>query len=384
MQAAQRILCNGFPRTVAAGENGSLKQHFVHSESEFDLYFEHNRPNLNVYMNIARFREDMRSVTGDIPFDFDAPMKDSAFSEDITDKQKIDRMREDEQLAEKILGPVWDDVRALVRQCREKKIPVISVFSGLGVHCHMLFQERVNPTKEKITTSKHFVDELGLETYDRQIITDTRRVLRVPNSQRIEYGEPCGVWCIPMTEDEVLHNSLHDVLERSTSPKSIGYHDRYREANRPQMQVYEEINRDEDAVGSVPLEERDIDSTVPENIAYIVRSCIPLPCVRERFLQSNPSHMIRFSGVVWLFQAGFRPSEVRGIIRRIGWVDYDEHETKRQVNSVWKNRYSELSCSSLQTLGLCVHGPGFDSFSNDPSDCETHRYHSGKALYPHE
>jgi len=94
--------------------------------------------------------------------------------------------------------------------------------------------------------------------------------------------------------------------------------------------------------------------------------------------------MIRFGGVTFLYMAGFKPQEVREIISKLGWVDYDRKITRKMTEQIWQRRYSELSCSKLQSLGLCVFGPEFDEYSDEPEDCETYKYKSGEALYPYE
>jgi hypothetical protein len=368
---------------VAAAEGGGISQTFVHSWSEWETFVEHNKPDKNLYCNIARMRQDMRPVVATFPFDFDSPMKESAFEENVPDGEKINRMRQDSDLAYEVLGDVWDDTQSLIRGCREENVPVITVFSGLGVHAHLLYEEQVNPTEQKVTTSKHFVEKCDLSTWDRKILPDTKRILRIPNSQRIDERGPAGAWCIPMTEDEVLNNSLLDMLERCSEPKTLPEYSRYEVGNRPRMQVYDDVDVDEDSVGTVELQKRDI-SEVPDNVEYIIDSCIPLPCVSERFIGPNPDHLIRFSGVVFLYQSGFTPEEVRDIIREIGWVDYDEKITRKMTKQIWNRQYSELSCSKLQSLGLCVMGPNFEEFGDEPSDCETYRYTSGEALYPYD
>lgn len=381
MDNAQSILFGSFPRTVGWAANGQFRQEFVHSEGEFDLFFDHNRSNRNIYSSICKFRADMRRVLDKVVFDFDSPLKESAFPSTDSDKEKIRMMREDEELTKEVLGPVWDDVQSLTEFCWDNGLPVISVFSGLGVHTHILFQDRVNPNREKITTTKYLVDECGLETWDVKVMTDTRRVLRVPNSQRID-GGGTGVWCIPMTETEVLNNTINDLLERSKSPKSISFHDRYKEKNRPVMEEkegYDDI--DEENVGNIELEDRDVQSEVPDISEWIVRNCIAMPCIRERFLRSNPDHMIRFNGVVHLYQVGFRPEEVREIIRNMGWIDFDEQITKKMTEQIWNRGYSENRCEKIYSLGLCVHGPDFEEFSDSPKDCETYGWQSGECLW---
>lgn len=385
MDTAQEILFgeSDFPRTVAHASAGHLQQMFVHSKGEFDMFFDHNRSDKNLYSSICRFRSDMRPILDKIPWDFDSPMKDSVFDNE-TDREKIEMMRTDRDLAEEVLGKVWEDTQSLVRRCKQDNIPVVTVFSGLGVHCHMLYQDRVSPVEEKVSTSNYYIDECDLTTYDRQIVTDTRRILRIPNSQRIDAATSTGVWCIPITEDEVLNNTVHDLLERCSSPKSIPYHDRYRKENRPEMEVkegYEEA--DAGTTGTEPL--RDSATTnLNEGMEELIKDCIAMPCIRERFFTQNPHHKVRFNGVALLYQVGFRPEEVREIIADIGWIDYDRDITYKMTEQIWNRRYSEMKCESLYSLGLCVHGEMFEDYSNEPKDCETHKYTSGEALYPYD
>ena len=383
MDTAQQIIFgeSGFPRTVAHASNGDLKQFFIHSEKEFDMFIEHNLHRRNLYSSICRFRSDMRHITGSVPFDFDAPLKDSVFNTN-SDREKIQMMRRDERLAEKVLGTVWSDVQSLVYFCKENGIPVVSVFSGLGVHCHVLYQEEVEPVKKKASISNWFVDECDLKTHDRKIITDTRRILRIPNSKRIDDSEGIDVWCIPITEDEILNNNIHDLLERCSEPKDISYHDRYKSENRPDMELKEGYEKvDVENARSVDLQPKVKGQQTPELTEWIIRNTIPMPCVAERVLSGNPHHMIRFTAAVFLFQAGYEPSEVVEIFENIGWVDYKRSITKKMVKSIYRNKYSELPCNKLMSLGLCVYSEDIDKYSNNPKECETYKYTSGESLY---
>jgi hypothetical protein len=324
----------------------------------------------------------MRPILGNFPFDLDSPLKESVFDGGTSDLEKVEMMREDSELTDKVLGEVWSDAQNLMKKCVNESIPAIAVFSGLGMHIHILFKERVSPTEEKVSTTQWLIDECDLSTHDRKIITDTRRILRVPNSRRISGGEFAGVWCIPMTEREVINNNVYDMLERCSRPKDISMKDRYKTENLPEMQVYEDYKEIEEgsASGTVPLEEpsvTDLDPTTEE----LVKDCIPMPCVRERFFSPNPDHLIRFTGTALLYQSGFNPKEVQQLISQIGWIDYDPTITEKMTNQIWNNRYSELPCKKIQSLGLCVFGPEFQERSDDPKDCETHKWSSGKAIY---
>jgi len=382
MDASQRILYGDFPRCVGSSNNGTIRQHFVHSPSEWKLWFDKLKQQRNMYTSICRFRSDMRPILDKIPFDLDSPMKDSVFDSDVSDLEKVRLMREDETLAEEVLDVVWDDAQKLMSRCLDENIPAIGVFSGLGVHIHLLYQEEVEPTKQKVSTSQWLIDECDLVSHDISIITDTRRILRVPNSKRVSEEGDAEVWCIPMTEKEILNNSIHDVLERTKNPKRIEYKDKYEPTNRPEMEVkegYEEVEHD--TAGTVPLDDA-IGSTELDSLEEeMVRDSLPLPCVEERFFSSNPHHMIRFSGVALLYSAGYTPTEVQQIIANIGWVDYDRQITKKMTEQIWNRKYSELPCHKLQSLGLCVHSPEFEEYGDEPKDCETYKWTSGEASY---
>lgn len=376
---AGEILYGDFPRTVGVSvRDHGLYQYFVHSLGELELVYDKIRADSNFYSSICRFRPDMRPVLDKVCFDFDSPMKEAAFTENISDKEKIDRMREDEELAEEVLGDVWEDAQKLVRKCQEEGIPVISVFSGLGIHCHLLFQEQVDPVEEITSTSQWLIEECDLSTFDQQIIGDTRRVLRVPNSQRIDSGGSTATWIIPMTEQEVLDNSAHDVLLRSTSPKTIPKHDRYLE-DRPEMEVkegYEDVDRE--SVGKVDMEERDTDSVIPYEAEWIVDNCIAMPCVSERFKQSNPKHYVRLAGVIHLYNAGFSPGEVYNVIESLGWIDFDPDITEKMLRQIYKSGYSDMSCQTMKNNGLCVYGLGMEEYGDDSKECPSFGWRGGE------
>ena len=381
MNTSQEILFGSFPRTVAYADETGLRQFFVESEGLWDVFFEHNKNKRNLYSSTCRFRSDMRPVLDKCFFDLDAPLKDSAFGPEVTDVEKIERMRDNEELAEEILGLVWSEAQKLVKRLREDNIPTICVFSGLGVHVYLLYQDEVEPTKQKVSISNYYIEECDLKTSDRQVITDTRRILRTPNSKRISDGE-AQAYCIPITEEEVLNNTVHDLLERCKEPKDIPYHNRYKHDNRPEMEMmegYEEVEKD--THGTVPIQEQDISQNVDELSEWIVENNIPLPCVRERFLGANPHHMVRFNGVVLLYQAGFSIEEVRSIIKGIGWVDYDKKITDKMTKQIWNRKYSESNCSKLMSLGLCVYGPEFEEFSDEPNECDAYKWTGQEARY---
>jgi len=324
----------------------------------------------------------MRPVLDKVAFDFDSPMKEAAFPGEVTDREKINKMREDPDLCEEVLGDVWEDVEKLIGKCKEEEIPVITVFSGMGFHCHILYQERVNPVEEISTTVNYFVEECDLKTWDRKVRGDVRRVLRVPNAQRMEKVrgtmQSAGVWTIPLSEEDVMSNTIHEILDRASSPKELEMQDRYKEENRPSMEVKEGYEvEDPESMATVDLENRDIDFEVDEDARWIVERHFEMPCMKERIMRSNPGHMIRFNFAVNMFNFGYKPEEVLNIIRGLNWIDFDEKKTRRFLKQIYSSGYSDYKCETLMRKGYCVYDQESEDYSEDPQDCPAHDWAGG-------
>jgi len=379
MDTASQILYNGFPRSVAASKNGEMRQFYIHSEKSFDSFFKKVRPDKNVYCSTCRFRSDMRPVLSSIFFDFDSAKKDSAFSNVSSDRMKIQRMREDSDLLHHVLGSVWEDVESIVQYADEEGIPTLTVFSGLGFHTYLLYEEEVNPVRKKVSTSNMLVDECDLDTHDRKVITDVRRILRVPNAQRIdtENGEAvsCGVWTIPLTTSDVLCMTLDEVFKESTSPRKIDYSEKYDMGNRPSMNLYEDYEKtDLENAPVKEVESRDISSEVDSYAEMIVDNAIHMPCVRERIKQSNPDHHIRLNFAIHMLNAGFSVNEIVEVARGLNWIDFKSDLTRKFVKQAKKKRYSEYSCSTMMKRGFCTR-------TDDPESCETYSWTSGETKF---
>lgn len=375
MKYAQRLLFgNGFPRSVASSKNGELLQFYVHSESEFDLFFDKVRKNRNVYSSTCRFRSDMRPVLDKIFFDFDSAKKDTVFGGNISDRKKVEKMANDRDLLYTVLGNVWDDVNSLIEYCFFNDIPAVTVFSGMGFHVHLLYQEEVSPVDKKRTTSHMLIDKCDLETYDRTVITDVRRILRVPNAQRVD-GEPTGLWTIPLSENEVLEWELEDVFDASFSPKPLDEDKRYAVENRPKMKHYEEYEQESsEEYQSRRMEARDISEEVDSLSEYIVDNSVLMPCVSERIKQSNPDHQIRLNYAIHMLNAGWSVEEIVQISSGLNWIDFDADKTRKFVKHAKEKKYSEFPCQTMFNRGFCVE-------EEEPEECESYGWRGGEAFF---
>lgn len=377
MDFISRVLFGRFPR-----EAGIPRRFTLFSEDHFDDFLdraaEHSH---NTYATLAHF--DPVPRCDKVSFDLDSPAKAGTGSAgdwdhpDIPshagDSEVIDLMRADPDLADEVLGPVVEDMRELAAESIADDIPTVGVYTGFGIHVHQLYQETRNPREEMLTTANKFADELDLASLDRKPVGDVKRIMRIPNAQRFDGDEPCGLWTIPLSAEEMRGFGPQDLLEWSSTPR----HSFSRAAlaarhSRPEMTVHEDyLYQSGYTAPQRPLEE-DIDHDLHGEAEYWVRQYIAMPCVRERALQPDPDHKTRLQVAIHLFNAGCSPERTLEIIRGLNWSDFDTKTTRKQLKQIWNHGYADASCSTMREEGYCVR-------LDDTLGCETYGWCGGQA-----
>lgn len=392
MDKAQRLLFGGFPRSVGVTKDyGGLKQFWVHSEGEFDVFTETVNGSRNAYSSIS-----WKPISGDyhldkVTLDFDTPAKPNwpmFDSDNPGDDEIVARMRNDDEVAEDILGPVFSDAQSLAERAQKEEVPLLGVFSGLGLHVHLLYQETSEDIEKKLgTTASKFVGDLNLETADPKVGLngDIRKIVRIPNMERIEITDggdavrPCSVFTIPITRRELASGiDPSRALEVARSSRRI---DPEIPEERPEMEIHDHY------VESFNQQEQEEQKEVKESVLdedddmldFWLKEWLKMPCVYERIQQPEPDHRIRQNFAVLMFNIGFTREEVHDIIQRIGWVDYDYQETKSQLDQIWNHGYSDMTCASIRKKGLCtVHEEGKDPEVEEHEECPTYGWSGGR------
>lgn len=358
-----QLLFGEFPRTVAAAGVEAPHQRHVFSEGEFYSFLDAVREKRNVYSSISVQPIGQKPRVDKVPFDFDSPVKDVAFTEDENDCEKVEAMRDDPWLANEVLGAVLDDAQTLAEWSKENKIPGIAVFSGLGIHFYLLYREEVDPKEEMRSTNIKLTEELDLKTSDT-VVSQPERILRVPNCRRVATEDdeiiPCDVWTIPIERDDLIHMTVEDLLAEAETPNEVDVGVEYLPENRPEMQVYEGYNEERKQVKELGEQVEVADA----EIEYILEKQIKMPCISERAKQQNPDHEARFVFAVTLFNLGYNIEECVDIIRRLNWSNFDADKTRKYLRQIYEHGYSKWSCEKMIGKGLCVH-------EEDPSNCPT-------------
>ena len=365
MDDVTKALFGRFPRAV-----GNPSQHVVHTEAEFDDFVDFCSGDKNLYSTISHYGMDGTPLTSMVSLDFDSGWKEAAFGDTDDERAKIKRMREDTELAEKVLGNTLEDTRKVCEWTIENEIPAALILTGFGFHTHLLFATEVRPKRELRSTAMMLEEELGLETLDRMPIGDVHRLMRIPNCPRVYDGRHTGHYTIPLTPEEVCDMSVSEMLELSRNPRDVSI--RY---DRPEMKVYEGYTHTTNTqTAHKPIE--GYTKPVSDSLEQFVRSVVQLPCMKERIFQPNPSHTVRRNVAVLLFNCGMSPEEVQEIYAKINWRNYDPDVTQRQLEQIYRKRYADMSCETLQKEGLCIYD------SDERKDqCETYGWSGGQCEY---
>lgn len=368
MDEVQELLFGKFPRAV-----GNPHQHFVHSRPEMDAYIDANDGENNLYASISHYTADGVAVTDKVVLDFDSAKKETSFPFTEADDEKIDMMREDMDLAEDVLGEVLREVREVVEWTQEREIPSLAVFTGFGIHFHMLYGETVYPKKQLTSTAVKLQEELGLRTLDRVPIGDVHRIMRIPNCHRTYKGRKCYLRTIPIHPNELLQWEVDDLLEESMEERIP---DNLPNGHREEMKIYDGYLRTESDPHKEPIEYNEHLDFDDDYIEWLLKEALKLPCMWKRIMQPNPSHDIRRNAAVMLFNYGLEPPEVYDIFQRLNWVDWNSSITKEQLEHIYNNNYADMSCETLQSRGLCV----FDKEDREP-ECPTYEWTGGNQEY---
>lgn len=368
MDTASTELFGKFPRRV-----GEPRQWFVHSSSEFDSFVEANQGRKNLYSTISYYGRGGTPITDKVSIDLDSPGKEAAFPDAEHEFEKIQSMRDDPDLAQYVLGDVVEDARAVSQWAEEQEVPFMAVFTGFGIHVHLLFEPEPRPEEKLTSVVEMLREELNLETVDRVVEGDVERLMKVPNCERVDSGRGCNLYSIPLSRGEVQEANAPALLEESRTTRSVSAP----LDDRPAMPHYPEYvtsdNGQETVEQQEPLELAE--DRTSENFREFVREAIKMPCMAERLFQADPPHQVRQNSAVLLFNLGMSVDDVQNVFSRMNWRNYDPEITRKQLEQIHSRGYGDMSCETVQSAGLCLYSP------EERENCPTFGWQGGKCYY---
>lgn len=384
MDAYQALLFGQAPRRV-----GTPNQHWVYHPDQVAYFIDRVNGEYNAYATVGwwDFDEDA-AISDKVLYDLDSPAKagnaevgdwsiyHGPVAEEPPADEVIEEMRANPALAEEILGPVCEDARRLARRSRNDNVPLVGVYSGFGIHIHQLFEPTLHPDTAMESTALRYEAECDLETAD-DLEGEPDRLCRIPNCQRVAEDRPCNLYTVPLTGAELASVEPEWLLDVSHSPRTEPAPD---VADRPEMHVWDDYQP------STPVEIAPGEAAEPrplnpaegvddDDLRWFMENLLGMPCMVSYLLDDpNPDHMIRVNATTMLFNSGLTPQTVVKLYRAINWVDWDAAETRKQVNHIYQNGYSDMSCRRLRAEGYCAH-------DEEPEDCPTYGWQGGTLRY---
>lgn len=347
MDEIQYELFGSFPRFV-----GHPEQYAVFDEGTFDLFLEHNEGQNNCYSRISRYGRDGSIMLDRVFLDLDGDGKTGG----MTDTELVGQLRRDPSFRQSVLGEVVKDVQNVAELCHEESIPVIGVYTGKGVHLHILFEERRDPQEAYSSRQRWFVEECDLETFDEQVNGDMKRLSRVPNCRRYDdkLDTPTDLYTVPLSKQEMLNLTVDDLVTFSESPRQISVPG---ESRPPFLKAPEYEGKSHVDVEVEQRETGEIAET-SEKLEAWLKDVLQLPCLYERMVTKNPAHYVRLNSAVLMFNVGMSVSEVTSVFSQLGWHDFDKKTTRKHLSQIKRRGYVSMSCAKLQSKGLCVFSQG--------------------------
>ncbi len=206
----------------------------------------------------------------------------------------------------------FDDAYKLYTFIKDAGYNVMMNRSG-GKGYHVLIQtEPKTYSKQQLRSIQElFKRILNLETSDTQIISDIRRLIRIPGTYHVN-GQLC---------ETILSHSIGKKLDIS-------------EFASPTDSIY------------IPEDFEIHDQNYTSHIYH------EYPCIKELIKGEEPRQFVRFCWVIE--QDHERKTEEEMIeFAREYWVDYDPTYSLYQIRFISNGKYSHPSCDTIESLGFC-------------------------------
>lgn len=368
MDEAQKTLFGELPRFI-----GNPEQWVVWNEDHFDIFLDKNEGQNHCYSRIGWISRTGAVMLDKVFLDLDGDAPD-----DMTDTALVRNLRGDVAFREKVLGDVVDDVRSVAELCFEESIPVMGVYSGKGVHLHLLYEVRENPTDQLASNQDWLVDECDIDTFDPQVRGDTKRLCRVPNCRRYDemINEATDLYTVPLSRSEMRDLTVDELMDWSHSPRQI----KSPGGSRPPYMVREGYGIDDGSGHKMQVNQQPVgegtDAELIEQHEEWVSDVLQMPCLAERIQTRNPSHTVRTHAAVVMMNAGLSNSDIMTVFRKMSWHDWDPDVTRYQLKKIRRKGVNSISCSSMIEKGLCVYGQDERS-----EECDLYGYSGGDCYF---
>lgn len=218
---------------------------------------------------------------------------------------------------------------------------------------------------KEITKMNGEKQEFKVPLIDSTSIGDIRRLTRVCGTRRASvFGLQLPVYCVAIDPEQFLDLSIKDIFEYEKEPcpfpdikfKKENIKKHFSELDLDRINVNEW--RGQDIFNVFKNTEGSPD--VPKNeIAELFRILLPRPCIYKFIALPNAPFPIRYAATCELHRNGLKPDAILNLFRKIGWVNWDEEETRKQVYLICSKPLDTIGKKKMQESGFCL-----------PEDCD--------------
>ena len=274
------------------------------------------------------------------------------------------------------------DLRKFLRRyCKPNKIiPRIYLTGGKGFQMNIDFyspldlsdDQKRQALREYLT---HLKKKFKLSTLDQACINNSVACLRrIPNTQYISKltGEPTGVWCVPLSVEEVMTMDIEELYGLAMEP-------------RDKIDIVKSKRAQRDMVDYL-CDEADIKHTVSNSVDYLLdklkgkdkfvvrsfsgsikdrpylapRECI-IKLIEHNIVEGHSSYEENKAIVGELLNANWSLTDISNVFRFIydepagdhGWYNDDPTEPGRQIRKFSENFGWRYKKSTLKERNLC-------------------------------
>lgn len=242
---------------------------------------------------------------------------------------------------------VFEEVKDLVSQLRQHKLPYIPVFSGSkGFHIYLL----VRPVEMDAEVAKAIIrqiqykfaadgDKIVYTFLDRHKIGAVRTQIRVPNTLN-------GSLFCSYLPPYFYELSISEIIELASQPRRYLYSYEVDKSALDIADCHTNVNTLSDI--GLPATRAPAMPRLSDLID-VIRPCV----YREITENPEPAHAVRLTFVSELMWLGHTPEQIYELCKQIRWSDFDPHKTKYHIDYIFRNKLLPHSCRRLKEFVEC-------------------------------
>ncbi len=90
------------------------------------------------------------------------------------------------------------------------------------------------------------------------------------------------------------------------------------------------------------------------DLTELFKVLLPRPCIWKFIVLPNCPAPIRYAATCELHRAGMKAESIMNLFRKIGWVNWDEEESGKQVRAITSKAVDTIGRKKMVEMCLCV------------------------------